>query len=369
MSKRDLIREIEAKKLRSPGYNDAALRLFLLQHSFTQHEKAVIDFNAAWGLFLVGIVGCIEVAVRDALRRLIDYGPPYVDRISEFKDLLRLDINIARALQDKRLSFGDLFSHLLPVSTVEQINSHFGTLFQRDFRQVLADAREFVEPSFSELLDGEEQEELEPAPEADADPEDSESYLLPIPDVGALMASLVRLFRARHNAAHEADFESVSADDVRGFFRTAEIFIHAMDETVSQALEPNIPRSAIGTSLLAAQEAGKVHNEMQALEAKLVSLLPDESKLTPSVGNDDGELSELKAYRKAQEAFEKHLDAETTFNLVRVGAISGNGMRMLEAETLKDFCEFRIKRLKEAVEHIELLSDTNSGPPADGSSN
>jgi hypothetical protein len=172
------------------------------------------------------------------------------------------------------------------------------------------------------------------------------------------MASLGRLFRARHNTAHEADFESVSVNDVRGFFRTAEAFIHALDEIVSQILEPNMPRSAPGMALVATREAGKVYSEMQVLEAKLVSLFSDESKQIPSVGDDDRGHSEMRAFKTAQEAFEKHLDAEVAFELARVGMISGSGMRMLEAQTLKDFCEFRIKRLKEAIEHIEILSES-----------
>lgn len=351
MSKRDLLNEIEAKKLRASGYFDAAHKLSLLRITFNRQEKVLTKTDASWALFIVGIVACIELAVREAICKLIDHGSPYIDRIGEFKDVLKLDVSIARALQDTRISFGDLLSHLLPVSNIEQINSHFGALFQKDFRQVLADAREFVEPSMSEILEDDEQEEVQ-ALEQQQDREGGETPLLPISDVPALIASLGRLFKARHNVAHEADFDSVTANDVQGFFRTAEVFIHALDETVWQIIEPRMPRTAFGMSLVISKEASKVQDEMEEVEAKLFSLLSDNVK-TPVALKPNGGESELKAFKKARKAFKKYLDAEVTFDLVRVGMISGNGLRILEAETLKDFCEFRIKRLKKAMEYFE----------------
>ena len=39
------------------------------------------------------------------------------------------------------------------------------------------------------------------------------------------------------------------------------------------------------------------------------------------------EASEITAFKAAQEAFEKHVDAEVAFELARVGTISGNGIQ------------------------------------------
>jgi len=352
VTKRDLISEIQAKKLRFPDYHQASFRLFYLQHGFDQYEKTTTQAGPIHSLFLIGIVACLEVAIRDAIRKLIDHGSPFIDRISQFKDGLRLDVNVGRALHDRKISFGDLVSHLLPVSNVEQINSHFSVLFASDFRQVLTDAREFVEPSIPELLGDDLGDETE-QPEADLESGDSARPLLPIPDVGDLMASLGRLFRARHIAAHEADFELISSDDVHGFFRTAEIFIHALDEIVSQIVEPNTPRTALGMALVAAKEAGKAHNQMKELEKKLLSLFSGQEIIM--TGTDDA--SEIEPFRATQEAFEKLVDAEVAFELARAGMISGNGRRMLESQTLREFCEFRIKRLQRAVDDIQTLWD------------
>jgi len=357
VTKRDLISEIQAKKLRFPDYHQASFRLFYLQHGFNEHEKSAPQPGPIHSLFLIGIVACLEVAIRDAIRKLIDHGSPFIDRISQFKDVLRLDVNVGRALRDRKISFGDLVSHLLPVSNLEQINSHFSTLLAADFWQVLTDAREFVEPTISELLGDDETNAESEEPEAELESNDPADRLLPIPDVGELMASLGRLFKARHIAAHEADFELISGDDVRGFFRTAEVFIHALDEIVSQIIEPNMPRTALGMSLVASREASKSHREMQELETKLLRLFAEQEIIL--TGTDDA--SEIIAFKAAQEAFEKHVDAEVAFELARVGMISGNSMRMLEAQTFKDFCEFRIKRLRQAIDSIETTWDIERG--------
>jgi hypothetical protein len=356
VTKRDLISEIQAKKLRFPDYHQASFRLFYLQHGFNEHEKSAPQPSPIHSLFLIGIVACLEVAIRDAIRKLIDHGSPFINRISQFKDVLRLDVNVGRALHDRKVSFGDWVSHLLPVSNLEQINSHFSILFAADFGQVLTDAREFVEPSISDLLGNDTKAEDE-EPEAESEISEAPDTLLPISDIGELMASLGRLFKARHIAAHEADFELISGDDVRGFFRTAEVFIHAIDEIVSQIIEPNMPRTALGMSLVAARDAGKARREMQELETKLLRLFAEQEIIL--TGTDDA--SEIIAFKAAQEAFEKHVDAEVAFELARVGMISGNGMRMLEAQTLKDFCEFRIKRLRQAIDWIEESWDIEDG--------
>lgn len=88
---------------------------------------------------------------------------------------------------------------------------------------------------------------------------------------------------------------------------------------------------------------------IRKLEAKLLELFAQQETIL--TGAD--EASEITAFKAAQEAFEKHVDAEVAFELARVGMSSGNGMRMLEAQTLKEFCDFRIKRLHQAIDWIE----------------
>lgn len=343
--KRDLLNEIRAKKERSEFYL-ASSDLFSLRMDFDERLEMKGASNRGNGLFVVGIVACIEVAVRYAIRRLIDHGRPYIERISEFKDPLPLDFNIALALHDKRVSFGDLVSHLLPVSNVAQINSHFGALFGRNFKHVLADIREFVEPEFAEPDE----------PEAGSEPEESEPTLLPIPDVDALIANLGRLFRARHNAAHEADFDSVTNDEMREFFKTGETFIHALDEIVTQTVEPNMPRHAPGLSMVAVQEAERAAAEMDALYERAVAL-----SANTQLSSSDSELpTQSEALRGAQEAFLRYLDAEMGSRGIFSSRLSGPGMRTRDAHVQEELCKHRIQMLSELISDLEFEAEVSS---------
>jgi hypothetical protein len=108
-------------------------------------------------------------------------------------------------------------------------------------------------------------------------------------------------------------------------------------------------RTAVGMSLVASKEASKAYQKMQELETKLLELFAQQEIIL--TGTDES--SEITAFKAAQEAFENHVDAEVAFDLARVGTISSNGTRMLEAQTLKEFCDFRIKRLRQAIDWIE----------------
>jgi hypothetical protein len=112
-------------------------------------------------------------------------------------------------------------------------------------------------------------------------------------------------------------------------------------------------------ALVATREARSVQDEMRALEAKVASLLSPGFVVTKQHRPPPG--FELKAFRVPQEAFEKQLDAEATFDRALYMVIpDNNNMRMIEAQTLKDFCELRIKRLKVTIEFIEAMLDPHS---------
>lgn len=156
MSKRNLIEEILSKKKReefdiySPG-----LRLDDIKYSFEKMLDEGKEDKTLLSLFNIGIAACIEISVRSTVRKLIDHGSPYIDRIEKFKNELRFDLDVIKALHDKQISFGDFVSHLLPINGVEHINSHLDTLLDIKFRVALANVREFVEPPDEFFLWGE----------------------------------------------------------------------------------------------------------------------------------------------------------------------------------------------------------------------
>ncbi len=342
MSKRDLIAEIIAKKLRSKDkWSRASSSLYELERSFASQEK---EGKGPFALYLIGVASCMEVAVREAVRRLVDHGSPYLDRIDEFKQHLRFDLDVVRALGDQHISFGDLVAHLLPVSSVEHIDSHLGALLGCKLRQSLADIREFVEPPASAWLGSEDSEDVPDSTER--------KNLVPNPD--ELLAVLSKIFTARHIAAHEADFSSVSRIDLVLFFQAARKFIDALEEIIDQTLHPNAPRSSFGLSLQVASEAGEIYSSMEETTQQVLRLLQSDAakELPPAV----------KEFQAAQDAFHAYLEAETAFEEARVRPFSGNALRFLDSQIYSSLCGARNARLKEVVDDIEELISIRGGP-------
>lgn len=127
MSKRDVINEIRERYARNQGdFSPRRADLADLTNSFRRLGEGE---SLAQALHVIGIVACIEVAVRDAIKRLIDHGPPFLDRVEGFKEHLRFDFALTKALSLRQITFGDLVAHSLPISSVEHIASHFEALF------------------------------------------------------------------------------------------------------------------------------------------------------------------------------------------------------------------------------------------------
>ncbi|MEQ7778527.1 hypothetical protein, partial [Xanthomonas sp. WHRI 8356] len=113
MSKRNLITEIQQKNARASGrYLHGNLELYELESSF---RRLVESDSALIALHVMGIASCIEVGVREAIKRLVDSGSPFLDRSEIFKDHIRFDFALTRALSATQITFGDLVSHSLPV--------------------------------------------------------------------------------------------------------------------------------------------------------------------------------------------------------------------------------------------------------------
>lgn len=350
MGKRNLIEEIVTKKQRSNNLDwyKAITSLSELQNNFNNLDRNNSG-NSCLSLYLVGIASCIEVGVRSTIQRLIDHGSPYTDRIAEFKQQLQIDIDIARALRDKKISFGDLVAHLLPISSIEHINSHLDKLLGKSLRDSLAEIREFVEPPESLWFKTDESTDLDKIIE-------EENQIQPpllVPDVSKLMLNLQHLFYLRHITAHEANFNSVTYNEIELFFESSSIFLNALDEIVEQLLNPNMPRTSFGMSFVAAQEAEIVQNEMKTIFKKIEIIL--QSLENQDLFIEENMPSTIDAFKSSQEAFLEYLRAECEFASVRVGLISGNSLRCIYAYITQSLCEDRIKRLKEVMDNIRSL--------------
>jgi hypothetical protein len=290
-------------------------------------------------LHVIAVAACIEVCVRDVIRTLVDSGSPYIDRIEKFKDLLRFDLELTKALSDRRISFGELVAHLLPISSVGQIASHLEALLSErsdlSLRDHLGKIRHFIDPSEEEFMGdglvGQQSGPIGP-------------FLVAHPD--RLLADIDSIFRSRHIAAHEAHFTSVSKEQVEAQLQSARLFIDVMYESVTQLLRPGAPRSAFLASLYALQEAAKVTSKMS-------ESLHDTLRIISSAGEQ--QFSLVGECLKAQEAYDSYMFTEIEFHQ-RLCRLGGNGIRHLDALLTIALSEKRDEFLRSRLEDVAFYS-------------
>lgn len=324
MSKRDVLQEILTKRERLPfGQLRAASGLLQIRDRIDRDASDAM----AVSLHVVGIVACVEVAARDAIRQLVDSGDPYDQRVGDLlKGDIRFTLDVVRAFRDRKVSLGEFVAHLLAISSIDQMFAYFDVLLDASFRQSLVD-----------LATDEGEVNAEPA----ATPL--------VPDVDRMMRAMARAFAARHVTAHEADFAATSKDDVREFLAQAVLFESALYELVRQCVGPMVGPSALQDSLVAMQHANESADELLTTYKQLVQILR-------SGHLDTTRPDVLQALDASQKAFDKYLGEEVSFRLAFHNPGSGNSMRAIEAWVTGAFSRQRNEDLKEAVSTaIELI--------------
>lgn len=334
MSKRNLIQEIQQKNQRASGKHlHGLLELYAIEQSarlLGGGDRTQI------ALHVMGIAACIEVSVRETIKRLVDSGAPFLNRAEAFKDL-RFDFALTRALSTQEITFGDLVSHSLPVSNLQQIASHVETLFddgrhQHSFQQVIGELREFVEP---DVLGSDEEGTAISTP----------PILVPAPD--QLARDIGAIFEARHLVAHEATFDNVSLELLKAFLGSARLFVSVLYELVEQTLYPGRARFGFGQSIQHMEEAGKYRMASEVIAQRI------RNRLT----NWKGEDRDLPAkFERAEKLFEAYRDQEEHLRLAANRPFTGNAMRNIEASINLRLYKQRVECLEDLDETIELLT-------------
>ena len=147
----------------------------------------------------IGYVACIEGFIRLVIRDLIDNNESCRQNVVQFKDL-RFGLDQAVALQLGTFSLGEFISHLLPISSLPDIDASVSTLIGESFLDRVRTA-EWVSSSTRRSL-------------TIAGLENK------------VMSDISRLFELRHILAHELGTSmALKVDDVIRSCRAASLFI------------------------------------------------------------------------------------------------------------------------------------------------
>ncbi|QZD72886.1 hypothetical protein [Pseudomonas sp. 3-2] len=331
MSKQNQLDLIIEKKSRSSTWVYAGLgELSTLHNGFT---ALISPEPYQISLHVVAIASCIEALAKACIKILIDEeDSPYLEKARGFKDLT-FDFELTKALSRKEITFGDLVSHNIGISGVDQLSKHFGVLFQgdpgyKDLKHSLATIREFVEPPEDFIME-------------DSGLYEPEYGDLIVSDANALFRDIKDIFASRHIAAHEANFRLVTAEQLLGWFESAMTFANAMYEIIEQKLHPRASRSAFGSSVQAMQNSGVLYSKIASEWESLFEKWVVEWEL------DNEEALKLREnILESDKSFSEHIDKEFDLHHSRVRLILGNGRRHLEAKIQKMLLETRLEYLK-----------------------
>ena len=337
MSKRDYIDEILAKKLRSKNeWQTSSIKIYDLRKNFDEIKTNEHLNVSQYSLFLVGIVTCLELATRKAIQSLVDEGSPYIERIDKFKDFLKLDLNVTKALHDKKVTFGELVSHLVPVNNVENIISHLGVLLDFSFTEKLRTLTYPGEPDLSDYIN---EEDID-SESSDSEEVSQKSPELFVDDVNKLISEIAQIFTKRHIIVHEADFEIVStAKELESYFDSAGIFINAIDELIEQTINPRNLRHTMHLAVVESFEADKKFEEMEQLLYELTELTStDESAFFNS---------SKEALEQSQKKFLSFLESEIDLEASVYTPGTGYFWSYVTSLIKKELCSQRTERLKD----------------------
>lgn len=313
-AKRNLLEEIRSRNARMEGrYLHGISEMYDLEAMLRDRQDVAPAFSS---LLLVGVASCVEVSVRESIKRLVDSGDPFLSRAERFTEggRLKFDFALTKALSERAITFGELVAHSLPVSNLGHIASHFETLFRDSkpvkFEALLEGLKEFVEPTDEEIFDGVYDPALrEPSP-------------LLVDDVASLCSMVAELFELRHIVAHEANFQAVGSDQIHEFIGAVRLFVTALYELVEQTLNPNGSRNSFGESLQELHRAGEWSAKADAALGRLRVLSQQGHELNKEV---------FASIEEAQKAFDAYLQAELEMWEAWSGLISANGMRYQHA--------------------------------------
>jgi hypothetical protein len=239
MAERNRTSEILEVKARDPH-----------SHPWLSHQVAALqrlwktksgEVSPVPDFYVIRAVTIVEVSVRRNIARMIDHGSPYLKRAVDIAKQVKMDFETVSNIQDRAITLGDLISHSLPVSSVQQIHSAISCLLAQDFRVAI-------------------EKMTDPSPVAPV------GSLL-IADYDRMAKNLNRLFEVRHVLVHELPRRAVyETDEIAGFLNAAYEFTHGMEELVHFDMYGETPRDQTSMN----QAAYKKHTEA---DAKLAAIL------------------------------------------------------------------------------------------------
>lgn len=326
MGKRDLIQQIERIRSRRPRIQARYLAYRRLQ-ALAAFLEALADHE---GDFLqealrhvpVACVAVLEAYSRGVVREWVDRQDSDRDRVvgllNKYKS--RLDAGSLVAAHHQEVSVGDLLAHMLPLSSLSDIEAALGQLFgQPHFTALSSSSRATAHIAGVEAI---------------------------TKDPGGFRGTLESLFELRHTICHETGHvRQLTLAEMHDAVRTVRTFVEANEHLVFELTRGEfMPQQAF--NLLARQQCAGAKKVMDEVLSELRRL-------------DTWEESEHALFDDAHAAWMAYAKADSEYQARHY--LGGSGYDMLYFPALREHFEARTAELRTLVEHERDMRDF--GPP------
>lgn len=258
------------------------------------------------------IVTIIEVCMREAIRELVDAGPPYLGRAEALSKGARMDFAMLSSLQGRKLSVGDLVAHTVSMNEPGRMVAYMETLI----------------PGFVEKLKASHERWIE---------DEAEWPLAPIiSDYDEMFIQLSRVFTLRHILTHELPRDPVfDPAEISRFVAASVEFVSAIDWVLVQELKGAVPR----TQLVMNIQAGDIMRELEEQLAEMVFAINKRDDIDRAL------------FKRCQDAWEVYAKAEAD---LRASLVQGGSMYpLLWATAQTENIQHRIETIRWWVERNE----------------
>jgi len=311
LAKRDIVSEIQEVLIRSRGRSGVwpPDRLSFLEWSL-KRLGAVGGMDEVFKYFPIGAIACVEGYFRRVIAHLIDRGSPYSENAGDLGRAIegKVDLRGVLAIQEDKLTAGDFIAHLLPISSLGDVNRHMSVVLKVDFLEAL---RPCIKPAASVAVGGD-------PPEGQPNPSGDDL-------AGRVYADIDECFRLRHIFCHESDSAvNIEPATARRLLESADVFLAGTARLVK---DPDEPSTAEGATTLSINDAlitrrEELNRQLQAAFDKLRSV----------EASTEEEASSLQEVQRLWEVF-RDAQCQYRYNQYRDGSIR-NSLLLLEAVRL-----------------------------------
>ena len=254
-SKRDRVKEVLEVRTRR-GRNSQSHYLNRVTDLKLLLEQGNLKEGELYRYFPVAIVTTLEVFFRSWIKEIIDLGTPFSARSETLATYLRFDFGIIHSLHGKTITLGELIAHSVPLSSLNDINSHFSCLLDKDFLANIKTVK-------SRLWLG----------------RDKDDDCVPImADAPGAFETIESIFQTRHIVVHEVpEHFKLELGTVNQFLDHSIYFLEAADELISQTVYPNQPRTQAEATQRADEEYEKQLRRITDAVNNLITKLDEQA--------------------------------------------------------------------------------------------